>query len=121
MPSRAASRRIERPSRPSSSSSSRAAATISRARGPRRTVSGALEAIGGAQAVADRAVEGDVERPRERADDEDGGKEAECRGGAERGGPPEAVREVVRGHGARVELPLREPGPGAEEERQVGG
>src|SRR5262245_13728350 len=100
MPRRAASLRIERPWRPSSSSSSRAAATISRARG--RSASGALEAIAGAQAVADRAVEGDVRRPGERADEVAAREHAERGERAERGRAPEAVGEVVRGDRARV-------------------
>src|SRR5436190_1365858 len=106
MPRRSASRRIDRPSAPSSSSSSRAAATISRARGLR--TSGALEAIARAETVTDCAVDADVESPRERADEEANRHDAERREHAECKRRPEAVEEVVQRHGARMELPLLE-------------
>ena len=81
MPSSAAIARIESASGPERSRISRAAATTSRARGV--SSSGALEAIGGAQPVADRAVEEDVEPPDESADEECRRQEADRREQAE--------------------------------------
>src|SRR4051812_46876933 len=101
MPSLSASRRIE--SVPSSSSSSRATSTISRARELR-----ALEAIGCPEAVADRTVDADVDRPRKRADevaerqDAGDGDRRQC----ER--EPVAMQDVVERNRAGVQLPVRE-------------
>src|SRR3954447_4846055 len=118
MPRRSASLRIERPPTPSSSTRSSAAATISLARGVSSL--GALEAIARPQAVADRAVEGDVEAPRERADEEGGRDEPRRRQRSQHERPQRAVQEVVQADGARVQLPLREPTADSEEESDVG-
>src|SRR5262245_18375200 len=115
MPTRSATLRIETASPPSSSSSARAASTSSCARGLR-----ALEAIAGAEPVADGAVDGDVERPGERADEVAAGEHAERRERAERDRAGETVERVVERDGARVELPALEPAAGAGEQRDVG-
>src|SRR5690242_11539213 len=118
MPSRSATLRIDSPAAPSRSSSSRATATISRARGV--SVSGALEAIAGAQTVAAGPVDGDVEAPGERAGEPGGRERARHDGGAERQRAPDPVHRVVRRHGPRVELAARESRAGAEQQREVG-
>src|SRR6478672_12982403 len=104
MPRRAATFRIVSAARPSLSRTSRAAATISRARGVSR--SGALEAIGVAEPVPDAAVERDVGGPGQRAD-QIAGREHD-REQRERRRAPVAVKGVVDGHGPRVELALLE-------------
>src|SRR4249920_3241899 len=102
MPRRSARRRIVSASGPSSSSRTRAASTISRARGVRPLA--ALEAIAGPEAVAQGSVDGDVRRPRERADEPDGGKARSERDDAQRDRPREAMGQVVEGDGTAVEL-----------------
>src|SRR5689334_17886569 len=118
MPSRSATLRIESPAAPSRSRSSRATDTISRARGV--SVSGALEAIAGAQTVAAGPVDGDVQAPRERPGEPGGRERAQDDRGPERERPPDAVHRVVGRHGARMQLAAREPGAGAEQKRQIG-
>src|SRR3954470_7268329 len=117
MPSRSATLRIDSPAAPSRSSSSRATATISRARGV--SVSGALEAIAGAQTVAAGPVDGDVQTPGEGAGEPGGRERADGGGGAEGQRPPDPVYRVVGRHGPRVQLAGREAGAGAEEQREV--
>src|SRR5262245_6408346 len=117
MPTRSATRRIERPSGPSSSSSASAAAAISRARGLWPLA--ALEAIAPAQAVAGRPVESDVEAPGQRTDDERGREGAERDERAEDERPPDPVEEVVRAHRAGVELPALQAASQAGEQGEV--
>src|SRR4051812_46930004 len=93
MPRRSASRLIESPSSPSSSSWPRAAATISFARG--LSSLRALEAIAGAQTVAQCAVETDVKAPREPADEEANPNDAERCEHQDPERQPETVNEVV--------------------------
>ena len=115
MPMRSATLRIVSASGPSVSRTSRAAVTICRARGVRR--SGALEAIAGAEPVAEAAVEGDVGGPGHRADEGPPGARSRQR---EHRRAPVAVQGVVDAHGPGVELALLETPAEAEEEREVG-
>src|SRR6266542_2456107 len=118
MPSRSARRRIDSPSEAASSRSARAASTVSLARV--LSVLGPLEAIGGAQTVANRAVEADVECPDERADE--GAERHETERAKHRKGQrqPVAVEEVVEDDGARMQLSLLEVRSGAVEECEIG-
>src|SRR3954470_3583935 len=121
MPSSAAIALIDSASWPARSRISRAAArprlprtspagaTIASARGV--SSSGALEAIGGAQAVADRAVEEDVERPDERPDEEGRWQEADDREEAEGERAPNAMQRVVGRHGAARHLTVHQRAP----------
>src|SRR5262245_29669256 len=117
MPTRSATRRIERPSGPSSSSSASAAAAISRARGPWALA--APEAIAPAQAVAVCPVERDVEAAGQHTDGDGGGEGAERDERDEDELPPDPVEEVVRAHRAGVELPALQAAAHAGEQGEV--
>ena len=121
MPRRCPIRRIESASMPSSSSSFRAALTISRARGV--SGSGALVAIASPKSIAERTVQRDVERPGERADEEPDREDAERGKRGECDRSLEAVGSVVQPHGSGwICLGARpRPAPGTVEEREVGG
>src|SRR6476659_2442396 len=106
MPTRSATRRIDSAPSPSASSSARAASTISRARGA--SPSGTDEPVARAEVVADRAVEVNVEGPREGADQEPGTEQTRERGRGEQRRAGEAVECVVQRDGARVQLPALE-------------